>query len=346
MKQKLFFLFLISQLLSFSGQAQTIIWSENFADPPANWTLEGNWAFDQGDLNFYYYPVYENYDFSAISPEIQIPNYPSQISFDQFIDPYLTGVTNETSEIWVISGDEEVKIFSYELLNGAWGVIGGQTLNQSLDQFAGQTIQFKFRSWGATTNSLWGWTIYNVRVLTTFDNELCAIETNGPANVLPGVGGSWYVLFENTGQLAQSNFSVRLFSYKTGEQIGEATYSGTVNAGEFGEVVFDWVPQDYQNTSLYGVVDAANDQFQANNRSKGHFVRVEPPIQSRVLLWDNDNNIPTILNDETGQLEQANVGIEKALTDAGINYILVNILPEDLSMFNLIICTMGSYCLS
>ncbi len=344
--RKIFFLIFLVIVLKLPVMSQTVIWEESFGSAPPGWSIEGNWAFDNGSMLFYYYPVVENFDFSAISPEIQIPAFPSELSLNQFIDPYLTGVTNETCEIWVISGDQQTMIFSYEIINGTWGDMGGGLFTQSLEPFAGQTVQLRFRTWGASTNSLWNWTIYNASITTNFENDLCAIEVNGPSNVLPGVGGSWYASIKNAGQLPQSDFLVRLFSYKTGEQVGEETYTGIINAGEFGEVNFEWVPQDYQNTSLYCVIDEVNDEFTANNRSKGFFVRIEPPVEHHVLLWDNDNDIATIYNDETGQKEQANVGIENALYLAGIPYIKVNSLPDDLSDFNLVICTMGSYCLS
>jgi len=344
--RRIFFLFILLLLLKLPIMAQTMVWEEGFGGPPTDWTIEGNWAFDNGSMLFYYYPVVENFDFSAISPEIQIPAFASELSVNQFIDPYLSGVTNETCEIWVVKGDEQTMIFSYEIINGTWGDMGGGLLTQSLNQFAGQSVQLRFRTWGASTNSLWNWTIFNASITTSFENDLCAIEVNGPSNVLPGVGGTWNALIENAGQLPQSDFLVRLFSYKTGEQVGEETFTGTINAGEFGEVNFEWVPQDYQNTSLYCVIDEVNDEFAANNRSKGFFVRIEPPVEHHVLLWDNDNDIATIYNDETGQKEQANVGIENALYLAGISYIKVNSLPDDLSDFNLVICTMGSYCLS
>jgi hypothetical protein len=346
MMKKLTFLILLALLLRLPGLAQTVIWDETFADPPTDWTIDGNWAFDSGNLMFYYYPVVENYDFSAVSPEIQIPDYPCELSLSQFIDPYLNGVTNETCEIWVISGNEEVLIFNYEIINGTWGELGGTPLNQSLDQFSGQTVQFRFRTWGASTNSLWDWTIYNVSISTTFNNELCALDVTGPSNILPGMNGTWQVSFKNDGQLPQSDFIVRLYSLKRGDQVGAITYQGTINPSESGIVDFQWTPQDVENTCLYGLIEAPNDEFPGNNRTKSFFVRIEPPINYNVLVWDHDNGIETIYNAETGVKEQANTSIQKALSEAGIPYDLVQDLPSDLSWYDLIICTMGSYCLS
>ena len=344
--RRIFFLLILSLLLRLPIMAQTVVWDEGFSDAPTDWTIDGNWVFDNGALLFYYYPVYENFDFSAISPEVQIPDFSSTLTVNQFIDPYLSGVTNEMCEIYVLAEDEEVMVFSYEIINGTWGDMGGSAFSQSLEQFKGKNVRFKFRSHGATTNSLWNWTLFNVSVTTNFDNELSAVGVGGPSNVLPGVGGSWYFTMKNTGQLPQSDFNVKLFNFKTGGQIAEETFSGIVNPGELCEVNFEWVPEDYQNTSLYAVIDAPGDEFPANNRSKGYFVRVEPPFEHNILLWDNDNDIATIYNAETGQKEQANVSIENALYLAGIPYIKVNSLPDDLSDFNLVICTMGSYCLS
>jgi len=343
---KAFYLIVAVILLRLPLFAQTMIWDETFADPPPDWTIDGNWAFDGGDLMFYYYPVVENFDFSAISPEIQIPNYPCELSLNQFIDPYLNGVTNETCEIWVISGDEEVLIFNYEIINGTWGDMGGSTFSQALDQFTGQVVQFRFRTWGASTNSLWNWTVYNVNITTTFDNELCALDVSGPSNILPGTNGTWQVSFKNNGQLPQSDFTVRLYSLKRGDQVGAVSFLGTVDPGESGAVDFQWTPEDVENTCLYGIIDAPADEFPANNRTKSFFIRVEPPVVYHVLVWDHDNGIETIYNAETGIKEQANTSIQKALSDAGIPYDLVQDLPPDLSWYNLIICTMGSYCLS
>lgn len=346
MLKKLSFLILLTLLLRLPGLAQTVVWNESFSDAPTDWTMDGNWVFDNGAMLFYYYPVFENFDFSAISPEVQIPDFSSTLTLTQFIDPYLNGVTNEMCEIWVIAEDEEVMVFSYEIINGTWGDMGGSTFSHSLEQFTGQKVRFKFRSHGATTNSLWNWTLFDVSVATNYSNELCAMEVSGPSNVLPGAGGTWQFSFKNAGTFPQTDFMVRLFSFKTGEQLDAVPFSGTVNAGETAVVDLNWVPEDYQNNSIYGVIDSQVDEFPANNRSKGYFVRVEPPVDYTVLVWDNDNGIETIYNPETGTKQQSNKFIESALSLAGISYDIVYNLPDNLDDYNLVLCTMGSYCLS
>jgi hypothetical protein len=74
-------------------------------------------------------------------------------------------------------------------------------------------------------------------------------------------------------------------------------------------------------------------------------LRINPPQEVNILVWDNDNGIETIINPETGVNQQASATIEQNLQEAGLQYSLLEKLPVDLSQYDIVIATMGSHCL-
>nr|NQU90102.1 hypothetical protein [Bacteroidota bacterium] len=340
-----YYLIFLVLLFSLPGYTQTLVWEENFNVPPQGWTLEGNWAFQGGNMSMYYFPVVINYDFSAISPEIVIPENAGELTISQYLDVFQYSVTTEVCAISILFDGGETILWIWDLASGNWGVSGGEEISFSLADFSGQTIQVRIRSWGPTTDAWWGCYVYSMKISAFIENELCAQEVTGPNNIIPGVTGTWDVVVKNVGMQPQSGFEVKLFSYKTGEEFGSLICEDTLYSGETTSIGFDWTFGSPHNTCLYGVVILAGDEFPANNKTKGHFLRVEPEIEYQVLLWDFDNGIETIQNPETGQLEQPDVSLKKALDDAGITYNPVFNLPASIDEYDIIVITMGCYCL-
>jgi hypothetical protein len=212
--------------------------------------------------------------------------------------------------------------------------------------YAGETVQLKFRSQGATTGALWGWYIYSVQMYTTFDHELAALEISGPANLYPNVNGTWQVGVKNIGLETENGFTVKVFSYKEFGEVATVEYDQTIAPGQTVTVDFLWSSDVLHNTCLYAKVISETDEYLVNNRTYDHFVRIEPEYDYNVLLWDNDNGIETIYNPATGFKEQASQTLVTALSKAGIQFEIVQSLPNDLSVYDLIVTTMGTYCLS
>jgi hypothetical protein len=344
--KKQFYLLLFLLLFSAPMIAQTVVWEESFDSAPAGWTLEGNWIFTAGQLLMNFYPVALEYDFSAISSDIAIPDNAGELTVSQFLEVYPFSVTTEQCEISVISDSSEVVLWSYSLFNGNWGIIGGEDISFSLVQYSGQTIKIKFRSWGPTTDAWYGWYIYDLKISSLFNNDLSAMAVEGPINVGINQTGLWTVGVRNYGLMPQSDFKVKLFTLRTGDEIGDITVQDVVQPGETKPITFQWTPDAVQNTCLFGIVISEDDEFLSNNTTSSHFVRIEPDMDYNILVWDNDNGIQTVTNPETGVLEQPNVGLTSALEDAGINYTLTTVLPFYLEGWDIIIATMGCYCLS
>jgi len=328
------------------GFTQTIIWDEQFKELPTGWDMEGNWAVDNNELMLYYYPIIENYDFSALSPEFNISTNGGELTVSQFVDVYLSYVTDETVEISVLHNGSEDILWSYALSEGSWGSYGGDDISFDLADYAGETIRIKFRSFGATTGALWGWHIYSTHMVSTFDHELAAGSLTGPKNIDLNTSGTWQVEVENKGLETENDFLLKVFSYKETDPIALVECNQTLNPGDTETIDFDWSTDMIQNTILYAVIVSETDEYAMNNRSKDHFVRVEPESEYKVLLWDNDNDIPTIFNPLTNTLEQSSESLENYLYNAGISYDYFRNLPDNLSQYDVIISTMGTYCLS
>lgn len=345
MKKRIFYLLIMVLLFQIPLMSQTVVWEENFNVPPSGWSLEGNWSFTVGNMNMYYSPVVVNYDFSAISPLITIPENAGDLTVSQFLQIYQYSVSTEECEISIIVDGDETVVWNYSCINGDWGIEGGEDISFSLADYAGEDIQVKFRTWGPTTDAWWGWYVYSMSISKFFDNELSAVEVTGPNNLYTNQMGTWDVEIKNIGLQPQSDFTVKLFDYKTGFELGSVNVTDVLNAGESGFYSFDWTPGSVYNTCLYGTVILEGDEFEGNNKTKGYFLRIETDVEYKVLVWDNDNNENAIINPETGQHEQCYVGLINALDDAGISYDLFTFLPTDLTQYDIIIATMGCYCL-
>ncbi|MBE0637461.1 MAG: hypothetical protein IH598_02970 [Bacteroidales bacterium] len=344
--KKFVYLIILLLVLHWPAFSQTTVINENFETDLIDWQFEGNWFHEPGYIFMYYHPITYDYDFWVISPEFDVPASGGDLIINHFIDVYMTNVTDEKCEISIIHNGEEDVVWEYALTEGAWGSIFGTDMLIPLDEFVGETVQLKMRSYGAKSNALWGWFIFNVNLTTFFDHDLAAIQLTGPGSLNPNQTGTWLLNVKNLGLNPASDFSLKLFSYKENEELASATYSGTIQPGNSADVPVNWNSDMIHNSVLYAVIDHTADQYSKNNASKGQFVRISPPQDFNVMLWDNDNGIATIANPETGVLEQPNMGIEKALQAAGIQYSKFSNLPADLGQYDVILVTMGCYCLS
>ena len=133
-------LLILLLFLSLFLSAQVVTWEDVF-DENNGWTLESNWTIQSGILQFYYSPTAENFNLSAISPEIELPENVGDLVISQYISTY--SIVDEVAEISVIGEGFETIIWSYELLTGDWGELNGSNLVLPLHEFAGSTINLR-----------------------------------------------------------------------------------------------------------------------------------------------------------------------------------------------------------
>jgi hypothetical protein len=193
---------------------------------------------------------------------------------------------------------------------------------------------------------LWGWFVFSVNLTTWFEHELCAIEIVGPTNLDMQEEGAWQVEVKNQGLNAESDFEVHLYSEKETQSLAYGAYSGTLNPGETAYIDIEFASERVQNTMMYGKIHSATDQFENNNISNGRFLRVESDLEYSVLFWDNDNGIASVEQPETGMLQEPHAGLMKAFQVTGINMEYVNTLPDNLEEYDIVVATLGCYCLS
>lgn len=207
-------LYLLSLLLIFQLPAftQTTVINEDFEDDLTGWEFEGNWFHEPGYIFLYYHPITLDYDFWVTSPEFEVPATGGDLIINHFIDVYAVNVTNEKCEISVIYDGQEDVVWEHDLSDGSWGDIFGTDMLIPLDEFLGETVQLKFRSYGAKSNALWGWFIFNLNLTTFFNHDLAALEMVGPGNIDPGQEGNWMLnvktLACNLQLTSTSNFTV------------------------------------------------------------------------------------------------------------------------------------------
>ena len=150
----------------------------------------------------------------------------------------------------------------------------------------------------------------------------------------------------NLGFQSASNFSIKLFNYKTGELIASIDETEEIDPMANKFYTFNWSSSAAYNTALYSVIVFEDDEFIGNNTSKSHFIRIKPEIDFSVLVWDNDNDIATVSDPEQGDEVQPSESLTRALELAGIQYTFSKSLPGNLTDFDMVFGTMGCYCLS
>jgi len=336
-------IFLLFLLFRLPLAAQTPCWVEEF-NSSQGWTLEENWTVAGGLLQFYWTPTILNFDLSATSPLIPFPETVQELIVNQYLDVFGWSSPPEVAEISVIVQGEPFVLWSYELSNDNWGQTTGSDLVLDISNFAGQTGQIKFRTYGPTTYQWNWWNVFNMRITAMYENDLTITGITGPAAINPDETGTWNIAVKNLGSSIQSDYTLNLFSLKNYELIASVDISENINPQETKNLNIEWTPETAYNTVLRGEIVLENDQYPDNNISKGHFVRIKPNIEFSVLLWDYDNSIETITDPEIGDAIQPSTGLERVLQAAGIEYDFVNYLPNNLNDYEMIFSTMGCFC--
>lgn len=341
--KKIIFSLLAAIVLKTAGLAQTPFYQETFQSP-AGWELQSNWSVNSGLLQFSWSPTITNFDLSAISQEITLPETAQEIILTQYLDVFSNGA--EWAEIILVAGSEETTLWEYSLNNGSWGGIGGNDLTLDISAFGNQTVQIKFRTWGATTYNWNFWYIYNFKLTALLENDLAVIDLDGSTLLTPGMPAYWEAEIRNLGTSPQSDFTVQLINIKTGAVCDEVSVTETINPQSSKYIDFQWQTNEIQNTVLRAAINWEADDFQMNNSSRGHFVRVDPGIEYAILFWNSDNGIQTVTDPEKGDAITPSAGLMRVLDNAGFAYDYKTYLPNNLSDYDIIIATLGCYCLS
>jgi hypothetical protein len=342
--KKLFILTLIwLACISVSLRAQTIYWAEEFNSGQGNWSLEDNWSVTTGMLQFYWTPNWTNFDLSAVSPLITLPENIAELTVIQYLDVF-SGTGNEFAEINIRIGSESFVLWNYNLVGGNWGNATGSELIFPLSEYAGQDVQVEFRTYGIDTYNWNWWNVFEIKMSAMFEKDLAVDDISGPVTIDILEQGTWTVDVKNYGSQPQSGYSVKLFCHKTGNMIGNVEVTETLSPQETASYSFQWSSNAAYNTAFYGVVELEGDVFAANNISKSNFVRIDPGFEFDILVWDYDNAIQTVTCPEEGDLIEPSAALMRALDVAGYDYNVVNSLPADLLNYEIVFSTMGCYC--
>lgn len=344
MKRTILLLFL-AILLKMACYTQTPFYTENFTSAEG-WQLDANWQIQNGQLQFYWSPTITNFDLSAISPEIELPSTVQEIIVNQYLNVFGTSNPPEAAEIYIVASGEETLLWSHTLDNGSWGNIGGQEIALGINFFGGETVRFRFRTYGPTTFNWNDWNIYNFTLTSMLSNDLAVVGFDGTTLINPLEPGNWDIEIKNIGSFIQSNFTLKLIDLKDGAVLDQIEVADEIQPQQSAFYGFNWMPDYAQYTAVYGLIESEGDEFSGNNRSKSFFTRVIPDINFSILVWDNDNDIQTITDPEIGDAITPATGITRALEAAGFDYDYSTYLPANYGEYNIIIATLGCYCLS
>lgn len=341
--RKISFLLLLVLILKIPVNAQTPFWEEDF-NTGQDWSLELNWSITGTKMQFNWSPSVPNFDASAISPVITLPENVGDMVITQYLDVF--SPTNEMAEISIIHDDGELVLWSYALSSGNWGSGAGSELEFPLEQFQGQNVQIKFRTFGNDTYNWNWWDVFSIKLYVYLDNDLAVSEISGPSQIEIMEAGTWDITIKNTGINPLADYTVKLFDHSTGNLIGSIDEQDVLEPQASKSFSFEWSSEVAFNTALYGFVFFEGDDFEANNTSESYFVRIKPDIDFNIFVWDNDNAIETMTCPVQGDLIQPSTALTRVLDEAGFNYESSNNLPSSLDPYDIIFTTMGCYCLS
>jgi len=342
--KRFYFIVLMVLLFKLPVDAQTTYWSDDFFTNQG-WTSDGNWSIDEGMMVFNWSPEVQNFDFSSISPVIHLIDNSYELIVNQYLEVFQTN-SDEMAEISIIYGEQEDILWSYALSNGNWGVTSGDELAIQISEYEGMDVQFKFRTYGSSTFNWNWWNIFEMKLNANLNTDLAVADISGPVQVDLQVPGTWDVQVKNPGTQPVSDFTVKLFDYKTGDLIGSFDDTEQIQSQETKSYSFSWSSNAAYNTAFYGVVTFEGDEFTGNNISKSHFVRINPDIDFSILVWDNDNEIETVTDPEQGDEVLPSTVLKRALDLAGYDYYFCKALPDNLNDYDIVFATMGCYCVS
>ena len=343
--KKLLLLLFVTVILHGFTQAQTPYWNETF-DSGQGWSLDENWQIADGKLRFYWSPTITNFDLSATSSTISLMENTQELIVTQYLDAYASGSPPEKAEVILIHNGEEDVLWYHELSSGNWGQSNGSELICDISSYGGENVQIKFRTHGPSTFNWNWWDVFEVKITTLLENDLTITDISGPTVLEEDETGTWELTVRNIGSQPQTGFTLDLLSFKFGEMIGNALVEDVINPQEDLVYEFSWTPDTAQNTALSGKVSLDGDEFEGNNHSASHFVRVKPDLDIDILVWDNDNAIQTITDPEHGDLIEPSTALIRTLDAAGLEYDYVWSLPDDLFSYDIVFATMGCYCVS
>lgn len=342
--KKLILILLLVNLLKLPAHTQTYTWFENF-DSGVGWTVEENWSIAGGKLEFYWSPQIPNFDLSAVSPVITLPQTVHELTVTQYLDVF-SGTGTEFAEIRLIAGGDPVVLWNYNLLEGTWGNSNGVDLSFEIEEYAGMDVQVEFRTYGQDTYNWNWWDVFEIKVSSFFNHDLTVMSLDGPANIQLFETGTWSVLVKNLGTQVQDVFTIQLFDLKTGDMISSIENPGSIEPAQIMNFDINWSSQAAYNTAFYCRLVMAEDEFAQNNISASQFVRVEPEYEYDILFWDNDNGIATVVDPEKGNEIEASKSFTDILDQAGLEYDYYNYLPDNLYDYEMIFSTMGCFCVS
>lgn len=343
--KRIILLFFMAVLTGVTVSAQTPFYTEDFTTGQ-NWNLEDNWSIETGTMKFSWSPTITNFDLSAISQEIELPDTVREMIINQYLDVFSTGNPPEYAEVCLITPEEETVIWEYSLANGSWGTSGGELLTLDISDFGGEMVRFKFRTHGPTTFNWNYWYIYDFTLTSVLENDLAVVSLDGTTLLTTGETGTWDLDVCNLGSNVQNGFSLRLWNIKDGSLLDEITVSDEIQPQETKNFALHWTPENVQNTAVWANIDFEGDQYPGNNNSRSCFARVAPDMDISIFVWDNDNDIQTILDPEQGDIIYPSQGVTRALDAACFTYDFGTSLPVNYMDYDIIFATMGCYCLS
>ncbi len=248
-----------------------VIWHESF-DQPQGWTAGQYWSQSQGRYLLYANPSPSNYDTSLISPLISLPANARSMTVTMMIRDVAAN-TGEVCDIAVLVNSQPTVIWIHNS-NQDWGMQYGSPLDLNLSQFAGQSVQIRFRSYGGLLSNLGYWYIHDLVINGVMNLDVSGEAINTGAYGSVGQASQISIGVQNTGLSDTGPLQVSLWQAGTG--ILETQTIAGITVGNTTQCVFSLTPSLTGSIYLYAMITLPGDMYPENNYSQIASLEVMP----------------------------------------------------------------------
>lgn len=313
-----------------SGSYDTNYW----ATGSTNWTMNSSLGNPAPSASFSWTPQVTDYSMPLTSYEFDATGISNvALKFDLMLDNYSTAAENVMSwEVW--DGTTWNTLGSYSSLNDdlAW-----TSYSVDISDYASNRLfKIRFVASGEDSYEINYWYLDNITLEEPSPVDMAATAIAGPALQFIGETVHYDITVFNNGFMAQDQYTVKLMSVDTREELASLLVVDTLAPGEYATHDLGWNPALAGTYQVYGQVVATGDETPDNDQTDTVVTSIYPANTYTPLVGDPNTNtssyqVPMNLFYENSVTETIYRAAELQMTSGTINGIIYyNTFVEDI----------------
>lgn len=173
-------------------------------------------------------------------------------------------------------------------------------------------------------------------------SRLVVAEIIGPPNAEINTAELYRVIIRNHGDRSDETYRITL--YKTGDnELATITSSEPISRNHTKTFDLTWTPTELEEFRMYARVSPVGENIANADTSAGIPVYTFPENEKQYLVWDNDND-SYYIRPVSGYRENCQVGLNRTITQNGLETHIVNTLPKALRNYDIVFIELGVHC--